>query len=106
MDVYFVLRNLESSLRNAINKTEKAFREEFDTYGNHSANLIQIFSYCCLSIIFLAGIAILPFIFSIENFLSDSMLTWIKLTDEDKQEQLCRIELFKQMLENDDLASS
>ncbi len=36
MDVYFILRNLESSLRNAINKTEIAFKEEVNTYGHHS----------------------------------------------------------------------
>ena len=33
MDAYFILKNLESSLRDAVNRTERAFFSEVSNFG-------------------------------------------------------------------------
>lgn len=48
----------------------------------------------------------MPFLFDIENQLKSSILTWTKISEEDKNQQIFRISMFKQMLESNTLTNN
>eukprot|EP00347_Sterkiella_histriomuscorum_P024090 403332344 len=99
---YFIIQNLAQTLRLRANDIEADFSSEVIRFGNQSQQNILIFTLVCVIVVVIAGILLLPMLFTIDNALRESILTWTQIRQEQKEEQINRINIFKDFLEQTD----